>query len=55
MPAVSDHDSLIFLPFFWCAYGLLKLALFGFVFLGPEGGFIFIILCGKEDCIRFCP
>ena len=22
----------------------LKLALFGFVFLGPEGGFIFIIL-----------
>ncbi len=24
-------------------------------FFGPEGGFIFIILCGKEGCIRFCP
>ena len=32
-----------------------ELGLIGFVFLEPEGGFIFIILCGKDGCIRFCP
>ena len=30
-----------------------KLALFGFVFLEPEGDFIFIILCEIEGCIHF--
>ena len=34
---------------------LKKLGLFGFVFLEPESGFILVILCGKEGCIRFCP
>ncbi len=33
----------------------MKLALFGFVFLGPEGGFIFIILCGKYVYVHFWP
>ncbi len=31
LPVVSDHDTFIFLPFFGCAYGLLTLALIGFV------------------------
>jgi hypothetical protein len=54
MPVMSANRSLIFLPFpsawlragLWCAYGPLKLglklALFGFVFYPPEGGFIVV-------------
>jgi hypothetical protein len=30
----------------------LKLALIGFVFPEPEGGFIFIILCDKDICVH---
>ena len=32
---------------------VLKLALFGFVFLEPEDDFIFIIPCSKGGCINF--
>jgi len=32
-----------------------KLGLFWVCFFGPEGGFIFIILCNKDVCANFGP
>ena len=48
----TDKASAIFQ---FKASDFLKLALIGFVFLGPKGGFILINLCDKYSCVHFWP